>query len=213
MRRFQKDEDTVTIRVAYLPTALPVFLADGLLQFRKAYGDTCVIISEMTPREQATALADGTIDLALLGEPWPEIKKSFSTEVLHKTTVGLALPQGHGLASRKSLDLTDLRDEVFVSLSEDRFPTRPQMMEKLFSKAGFEPRVLMKANGLSELLGMVASGIGLALVPMEMDRLATSGVVFVPLKRPRHSLHFTAAWREGTCAPFVKVLVGFLTSG
>ena len=84
------------------------------------------------------------------------------------------------------------------------------MMKELFGKAGFEPLVVMKAKGLSELLGMVATGVGIALVPLELNHIAHSRVVFARLRRPALSLSFSAVWKQGECAPRVRELVGFL---
>jgi len=212
MNAFRNEKRRITIRVGYLPTALPVFLADGLLRFNREHPEACVRISEMPPAAQEAALRKGEIDLALLGQPWPSLKREFSVDALHVTAVGLALPEGHRFAQRKALDLGELQSETFVSLSEKAFPTRPEMLRELFGKAGYEPRIVMKANGLSELLGMVASGIGIALVPMELDRIAPAQVAFVKLRRPQRSLIFCAAWRKDETHALVAELIAILKS-
>lgn len=207
MRPFQKEGDAVQLRLAYLPTALPVFLTEGLLRFQKARRDVCVMISEMTPREQEAALQAGDVDLALLGHPWPGLRQAFNVKVLHKTPVGVALPSGHRLAGRKSLDLVELREEAFVSLLESAFPTRAPMLAELFGKAGYDPLVIMKAKGLSELLGMVSTGAGIAVVPMELRHIAPAGLSFVRLKRPQFTLHFCAVWKTGDCETVIEALI------
>lgn len=210
MRAFQREGVSVPLRVAYLPTALPVFLTDGLLRFQKARRDVCVMISEMNPRQQEAALRKGELDLALLGHPWPELMREFTVERLHKTPVGVVMPAGHSLAQRRSVELTELREAPFVSLSESAFPTRVQMLEEIFGKAGFDPLVIMKANGLSELLGMVSTGAGIALVPMELEKIAPPGLAFVKLRQPRFTLQFCAVWKAGPCDPVIRELIRYL---
>lgn len=213
MRPFRDAAKGVTLKVGYLPTALPVFLADGLLRFNRAHKNVCVEISEMTPTVQEAALRSGEVDLALPGQPWAALKQEFEVVILHKTPIGVALPEGHRLAGRKSLDLRELETERFVSLSEKFFPTRPQMMTELFGKAGYEPEVVRKAKGLSEMLGMVATGFGIALVPLELNHIAHSRVVFAKLRRPALSLSFSAVWKKGRSDSHVSELVSFLKQG
>jgi len=210
MASFRSTEKDRTLRIGYLPSALPVFLSDGLLGFNREYPGVCVRISEMPPAPQAEALRRGDLDLALLGQTWPELNREFSTKVLHRTPIGLALPEDHRLARRKALDLVELDSEVFVTLSEKAFPTRPLMTKELFAKAGFTPRVVMKANGLSELLGMVATGVGIALVPLELNRMAPARVSFVKLRRPARTLSFSAVWRKPLKDPLLLELIGHL---
>lgn len=203
-------KETVTLKVAYLPTALPVFLAEGLRAFNRRFEDVCVQIFEMTPSDQETALRNGEIDLALLGQARPELKRDFAVAALHRTPVVIALPDEHRLAQRKALDLRELAGEPFVSLSERNFPTRKAMLDNLFGKAGYEPRIIFKANGLSELIGLVGGGMGVALVPEDLARLSNSRVVFVKLRRPTFTLVFSAVWKREGKSKEIENLVGML---
>ena len=210
LRPFRESGRRVSLRVAYLPTALPMFLADGLRRFNQRYPEVCVQIFELSPLEQESALRKGTIDLALLGQPRGGMSDSFKVEVLHKTPIVVALPEGHPLAERKAIDLAELKDDEFIGLSQKSFPTRPQMMETLFSKAGYRPRGSVEAKGLSELLGLVGSGAGVAVVPLDLEKLPHARVVFVKLRRPTYTLSFAAVWRKDESLEAVEQFVGLL---
>jgi len=184
-----------TIHVGFIPTALPGFLADGMRRFNEQHPGTCVQIREMSPREQKTALGKGEIDLALLGAPSPEVKRRFATASILRTPMSIVLPKNHLLALRKSIDLNELEGEPFVSLHERNFPGRPQLIADLSDKAGFAIEVSVKVDGLSEALGMVAGGAGVAILPADVDRLPHPGVVFVRMRHPRIYLTSSAAWR------------------
>lgn len=120
------------------------------------------------------------------------------------------MPEGHRLAKRRSIELLEVREEAVVSLSEHAFPTRTQMLAEIYGKAGFEPLVIMKAQGLSELLGMVATGAGIALVPMELEQIAPPGLAFVKLRQPQFTLQFCAVWERGEDKGVMRELINFL---
>ena len=198
------------IKVGYIPTALTGFLADGMRKFNQTHENTCVQIQEMTPAQQEAALQAGELDIALLGSPCPIIQQQFSTAPILRVAMAAVLPDNHLLALRKSIDLVELADETFVSLDEKNFPGRPEMLAEISSKAGFPIQVGVKANGLSEALGLVAGGAGVAILPGDVDSLPHPGVTFVKMKHPRIYLESSAAWSRHDADKEVLELVDLL---
>ncbi len=185
-----------SLRIGYIPTALPGFLAEGMRRFRQSHPHICVQIYELTPSRQEKALRESEIDLALLGHACPELKKTYRTKPIRKVAMALALPEDHRLAHRKAIDLAELKGATFLSLHEKHFPGRPELMHTVFEKAGISPRVSLKVDGLSELLGQVGTGGGVALIPADASVLPHAGVRFVELRRPRTMLVSSAVWRK-----------------
>ena len=201
-----------TLHVGFIPTALSGFLVNGMRRFNAMHPDICVQIREMSPRQQETALVHGEIDLALLGTPCPEVKRRFATANILRVPMCIVLPNHHLLALRKSIDLAELEGESFVSLHERHFPGRPQLIADLGEKAGFALEVSIKAHGLSEALGMVAGGAGVAVLPSDVERLSHPGVVFVKMRRPQIHLTSAAAWRREENENEVRLLVTAIQS-
>ena len=115
--------------------------------------------------------------------------------------MALALPDDHALADRKSVDLAELGGDTFLSLHEKHFPGRPELMRSMFERAGISPRIALKADGLSELLGHVGGGSGVALVPADIEVLPHARVRFARLKRPTATLVSSAVWRQDRETP------------
>ena len=109
--------------------------------------------------------------------------------------MAIAVPDDHRLAHRKSVELSELGGDVFLSLSDEHFPKRSELVADLFGRAGIDPVVAIYANGLSELLGLVGGGSGVAMVPRDLEQLPHRGVAFLQMKKPKHTLQFSAAWR------------------
>ena len=193
MRAHRGGADRV-IRIGFIPTALTGFLADALRQFHLSRTDVTVELRELMPRPQEQALREGEIDLALLGAPCPVLRKEFQLKSIKKTPIAAVVPDHHSLAKRKSIDLSELSQERFVSLDQKFFPGRPELMAELGRRAGFDPEIRFYAEGFSELLGLVAGGAGVAVLPADVAHLPHPRVVFLPLRRPKLSLVSSAAW-------------------
>src|SRR5262249_39673289 len=73
-----------------------------------------VVLREMAPGEQVQALRDGRIDLALPGNPCPELAQEFEVTILERIPFEAVLPDNHLLALRKRIGLAELKDEDFI---------------------------------------------------------------------------------------------------
>jgi DNA-binding transcriptional LysR family regulator len=196
MDAFRGEGEKESLRIGYTSTALPGFLADGLKTFNERHPNVCVQIQEMTPGDQEAALQKNEIDLALLGSASPEVKKKYRVEVIKKSFLALAMPDDHPLAERKTIDLSALGNESFVILDDQAFPGKKEMTKEVLQKAGLSLGRMQIAKGFSELLGMVAGGAGLALIPESVGSLAHPRVKVIRVRKPQVSLFSSAVWSE-----------------
>ncbi|MGB6221124.1 LysR family transcriptional regulator [Haloferula sp.] len=201
-----------TIRVGFIETALPGFLASAMRTFNQQHDDACIVIRSMSPHEQEKALREDEIDLALLGTPCPQLANEFQVAAIKKTPMAVVLPDDHLLSLRKSVDLAELAEEPFVSLHENHFPGRPAMLADLCGRAGFVAKVRMKADGLQEMLGLVAGGAGVGVLPHDVSLLPHSGVVFVKMSKPKLTLVSSAVWKRESETEGLLELVRLMTA-
>lgn len=200
-------QSSVVVNVGFLPTALPQFLGDALRRFHKAHVGIKVHIFEMSPTQQAEALGTGAIDLALIGEPTAQVKRDFKVAPIFKSRMAMLLPDEHPLVGRKSVRLAEFEKDSFLTLHEDHFPDRPKLMADMFERAGIDAEITFRARGLSDLLGLIGAGAGVAIAPAAMAVMPHPGVVFVPLSHPRLTLTFMAAWRKGDAVEGQELLL------
>ena len=75
----------------------------------------------------------------------------------------IALPAEHPLAGKRALSLADLRDEDWVQTSA----TSPcaRFVVRACLAAGFEPKVSFESDDYETVQGLVAAGVGVALIP------------------------------------------------
>jgi DNA-binding transcriptional LysR family regulator len=143
-----------------------------------------VSLFELPPRAQIERLRARELDAAILGNMEEADREQFRVQRLARHPMAAVLPDWHVLAARRKIPLAALRGEDWVSLSDAIFPGRREFLRRACGVAGFEPRVVAEVDTLSMLLGTVASGGGVGLLPEHARKLPHAGCVFVPLASP-----------------------------
>jgi DNA-binding transcriptional LysR family regulator len=152
------------LRMASFPTAGARLMPLAIAAFRSSYPDVELTLAEGEPEEIAPRLRRGELDLALLYafEEDPATAKSQTVDLL-EDPMYLALPHAHPLAGRTRLRLQDLRDEAWIQTSSASPCARHVV--RCCHAAGFEPRVSFHSDDYQTIQGLVAAGVGVALIP------------------------------------------------
>ncbi|WP_051236580.1 LysR family transcriptional regulator [Ottowia thiooxydans] len=152
------------IRVAFITSAMVSFLPDVLATFSERYPEVRLRLVEAVSVEVADLLSTGKADIGFLSPP-----VNFSTpmdcQTVHADRLVAILPAKHPLASRKSIPLSALAQERFVSFSADRVPAFSQRIVGACLEVGFQPRIVQEAAHIFTIQSLVAGNFGVALVP------------------------------------------------
>jgi DNA-binding transcriptional LysR family regulator len=152
----------------------------SLIAFYRVHEPAVVIrLHEMAPQEQLQALQGQRVDLAVIRHPAPT--PDLNAEMLWREKVVVALPEGHGLAAKARLQLSDLAGEshVFLRLHDSNYA---RYLRDCCIAAGFVPNIAQEVVEAYSLVSLVAAGLGVALVPEAVQTLTRKGVVYRPLK-------------------------------
>lgn len=103
---------------------------------------------------------------------------------LFSDDIFLAVPVDSAFAHYPEVDLSDLREETFITLTQG-FATHRDGI-RVFQQAGFEPKVAMQVNDIFTLLSMVSSGVGYALLPGRIAAVYENRVKLIPLQARYH---------------------------
>src|SRR5439155_15886041 len=112
---------------------------------------------------QFTALRDERLDVGFVRPPVTEA--SLDREILAREPLLVALPPNHRLAAKPAIRLAALANEPFVLPTRESVPVFHDVVLTACREAGFVPHAPHEADHLQLLLGMVAAGSGVALVP------------------------------------------------
>jgi DNA-binding transcriptional LysR family regulator len=158
------------LRIASFPSAGATLIPQAVAAFRRLHPGVELSLGEGEPEEIAPRLRAGEFDLALLFEfpgDEPQFTGLASAPLIHDP-LWVALPVDHPLAHKRDLRLLDLRAEDLVQTSAASPCARHVV--RVCLEAGFEPRVSFETDDYETVQGLVAAGVGVALIP----RLALS---------------------------------------
>jgi DNA-binding transcriptional LysR family regulator len=167
------------LRMASFPSAGATLMPLAIATFREAHPDVSLTLAEGEPEEIAPRLRAGEFDLALLFE-FPGVRErpgaGLRSVGLLEDPMHVALPAAHPLADKRALTLADLRDEDWVQTSASS-PCARHVVRSCLG-AGFEPRVTFESDDYETVQGLVAAGVGVALIPrLALTRLRPEIVV------------------------------------
>jgi DNA-binding transcriptional LysR family regulator len=131
---------------------------------------------EMLAPAQIAALLTGEIDLALLRPPVEQ--PGVLVETVRRDRLLVALPEGHALATRDDLSVSDLRDEEFVAHAGHGRSVMSSILTAMCADAGFVPRIRHEVEETSTLVTLVSAGLGVAIVPEPTAALDIAGVCY-----------------------------------
>ena len=194
------DGGGATLRLCGFSTAAAALLPRVVTRVRDARPNCVVRVIEAEPAECFELLSADQADLAVVvaTESIPSTADPrFDQKPLLKDPLDLLVPEGHPLASRPSVTLSDTSDELWIS---DR-PGRPyhQLLLMTCAAAGFTPAVAHHATEWDTGAALVAAGLGICLVPRLAQLPMGYPVVRVPLSGdPAPSRHILTAVRRGS---------------
>ncbi|MGC2637740.1 MAG: LysR substrate-binding domain-containing protein [Acidobacteriaceae bacterium] len=180
------------VTVGVIPTIAPYYMPKRIAAFTRRFPEAMLRIVEETTPLLVESLRTLAVDVAILSLPL----KYRDFEILPLLTERLyaVLPPDHPRAGAVTLALRELRDEPFVLL-RDSHCFRGIALTAC-ERARLDPRVAFESGQFSSLLGMVAAGVGVTIVPeMAIDRSAACR--YVRISDPQASRTIAAARLKG----------------
>jgi DNA-binding transcriptional LysR family regulator len=155
------DPDAGAIPLAFLHTLGTWLVPQVISTFRERHPRVRFELRQHGEEGLVTELLDGTADLVLTSGD-PELT-AIGWRLLLVEPLHLAVPPDHPLAGRADVRLADAADETFILLRPG-YGLR-DTTEALCAAAGFTPRVGFEGEEVETLRGLVAAGLGVALLP------------------------------------------------
>ena len=158
---------TGTLRIGALQTSghtLP--FAAWLAQFSRTHPGVDISVRQLPSVRMLDMVADGELDCALVSVV-PDRSAGLDVVPLVSEPLVLACSPEHRLAAADAVTLADLDGERFVE-TDPGWAVR-LLTDEAFRAAGLTRRVVYEVNEWAMVLGLVAAGMGVALVPAGLD--------------------------------------------
>jgi DNA-binding transcriptional LysR family regulator len=189
------------ISVGFIHTAGYGLLPAVIRAFRDSNPGVDVALQQQGSLLQTAALQRGRIDV---GFTWATtVEKQMVSECLLQERFVVALPRSHPAAGKRNLSLGAFAQEPFVSFPQNRSPALYNSVIQLCASAGFVPRILHETDSVHTVLGLVAAGCGIGLVPSSAIEVRTREVAFCLPKEKSPLAEIRIQWRQDEPSPVV----------
>jgi len=180
---------TGRVGVTFFPTAGASLVPAAVAEFRRRHPGVELQLKVAEPDQALDALANRVTDVAVVvgGPARPE---GTSWQHLLDDPYHVVVPRAHRLAGRQAVDLDEIAGEPWVDTDSVPGPCLQAILESC-EQAGFSPRPTVHADDYPTTQGLVAAGLGVALVPGLALGVVHAGVVVLPIRRyrPVRSIH------------------------
>jgi DNA-binding transcriptional LysR family regulator len=193
------------LHVGFISSATLSLLPPSIRLFRERFGGVELELKELTSAQQVDALYADEIEVGLVRLPMRAPGIRFEPVLEERLVV--AMPSGHALEKRELVSLEEIADLPLIFFTRQLIPGFHAQIVELFQRVGVFPRVAQHAVHLQTIVGLVASGIGIAILPSSAERISREGVEYRGLDVPDATSWTGLAWIEGSESALVKNFV------
>ena len=207
---------TGTLTIETFTTGGQLLLPGALARLLAELPEVQLSVTETALEASIAHVRDGSADLALAFhfDPAPTAAPTADPALTWTPLVSdpmlAVLPEGHRLAGRAGVRLTELADDPWVM----GCTTATEMIVQYGTVLGFRPRIVCRSSDYVFARSLVAAGVGVTLVPQlalggpHGVAPGIGGTVAVPLRGPAPTRHISAVTaRRRWPQPLVRTLL------
>jgi DNA-binding transcriptional LysR family regulator len=168
------------LRIGFIGSVTHALMPRLIQAFGQRYPQVKLELHEATNQQLLSAVASDALDLGFVRMPTAR-PPGVDFQWVQRDVFVAALPAQHPLARRRRLRLQDLADQPFIGYTPSRVGGLHAALMQLLMQAGVSPPITQEAVQVQTVIGLVESGLGLALVPSVNAPHASRRVVFRPL--------------------------------
>jgi len=158
-------------------------------------------------------LRNGSMDAAFIG--LHTNAQGLKVETILEEPLVVALPASHRLARKRRLSFDDLGSEPMFWFERRLNPGFHDYCQAFFEQIGFKPNIIPEPPDHHILLGLIAEGQGIALIPASLRKVKRHGVVFRALKEEARNLSMgiAVAYSERNQSPVLPHFLELIGAG
>lgn len=191
------------LTVGFIESAAMTFVPTAVRSFRVEHPKVGLTLRELPVDVQIARLRAGRLDVAIVRSP-AETEGLRVASIADESLV-VVVPEAHPLATLKRVSPQRLAAEPLVLLAREAVPSLyDQAIALLRGDAG--ARIAQEATSIQAVLGLVAAGLGVSLLPSSVKSLARTGISFTELSpSPRSTIQL--AWRDSDRSPLTAAFL------
>lgn len=182
-----------SISVGYIDFAMLGPLPEILAKFRSVNKNVHVDLNFISSRNQIEAVYKRSIDLGFIMSNDNTLPEDLCSKPISREGLVAVLPPNHKLSNSAGIKLNDLKDADFV-MGDKTWSGFNNLVTRLCTSRGFQPRIRETAHLREELLSMVMAGLGTLIYPKCIENTSRFGLKIVPIIDVKSIVTTSAVW-------------------
>ena len=172
--------DSGELRLGFTSSApLIKKISEAVYRYRLTYPDVHLHMQEMNSRQLLLPLQEGRIDLAIMRNT--ALPDDLQYRLLQKESMYAVVHKDHRLAGQRQVSIRQLRDEPFVFFDHQGGTALYREILGLLLRNQITPNITLEVEDAEAILGLVATGLGVSILPASFRRAKLSEVVWLEL--------------------------------
>ena len=168
------------LRIGFIGSVTFGLMPQLIQAFGQRYPNVRLELREATNESLLAAVDEETLDIGFVRLPTAR-PPGVEFQWVQRDVFVAALPAKHPLARSKRLSMGDLADQSFIGYAPSPVGGLQAAVTQALMQSGVSPRITQEAVQVQTVIGLVESGLGIALVPSVNALHISRGVVFRPI--------------------------------
>ncbi|MBP0724634.1 LysR family transcriptional regulator [Bacillus sp. RG28] len=164
------------LEVGFVGSATYDILPPLIREYQNQYPNVELKLQELSTPNQINELDHQKLDIGFVRPPIQG--DAITSEIIHETPCILALPKHHPLTKEKEIQVSMLQNQPFIVVSRNIWPELYDDIVALCRNEGFSLQIKQEATEYQTVIGLIAAGIGIAIVPASMKNYSVKDVVY-----------------------------------
>ncbi|PLP59345.1 LysR family transcriptional regulator [Mesorhizobium loti] len=201
------------LRLGFVSTADYGMLPPAITRFRTTHPDVEITLREATSDVQTEAVLNDELDLGLvIAPPRAALHKALVYHRLWREPLVAVVPETWVRDGRAGFGANPLAPSSLLAAPFILFPRRSapvfhDLVSGYFADHGVPFSVHQEAIQMQTIIGLVASGLGVSMVPRSLTTLKRDGAIYVPLSGRVPEVETGLIWRRDNKAATVRNFV------
>jgi len=193
------------LRLAYMSFAATELMPESVRRYGVKFPDVALTLAYMRTQAQKLALSRGEIDAGFMLGPFQNPQYGQISVAIEPLIA--VVPMDHWLSTRPSVTLADLASCKLILGSLDQWDFFRLIIDDIFTSAGLSIKVAYEPSNTLGILGLVASGLGVAVYVEGLRRFQPQRVMFKPIEDCKTQIETILCWNRGNQSPALRNFV------
>lgn len=210
--------DIGLLRLGFVSTADYGMLPSAITRFRTTHPDVEIALQEATSDVQTEAVLNDELDLGLvIAPPRAALHRALVYHRLWREPLVAVVPEAWVSGNHAGFDSNPLAPASFLAAPFILFPRRSapvfhDLVSGYFAHHGVPFSVHQEAIQMQTIIGLVASGLGVSMVPRSLTSLKRDGAVYIPLAGRVPEVETGLIWRRDNTAATIRNFVSSVSN-